>query len=168
MSEIKFKQNPQIWPLPQATFCPQPLRDPCGHRAEQGGLPHVCPEGRQAARGCRGAAPSPAQAPAVCATGPAERLRVPSPRRAKLRTLHSGNGTRGLSPLSGDSPSSVTCGRNVRPCKLAICVSWPPTAVNIKTAEIYRASFPDRGPEEELRAARALTGGPVSLKPSLC
>lgn len=35
-------------------------------------------------------------------------------------------------------------------------------AVNIKTAEIYRASFQDRGPEEELRAARALTGGPVS------
>ncbi|XP_048080538.1 protein N-terminal asparagine amidohydrolase isoform X6 [Ursus arctos] len=34
-------------------------------------------------------------------------------------------------------------------------------AVNIKTAEIYRASFPDRGPEEELRAARALTGGPM-------
>ncbi|KAM5198991.1 protein N-terminal asparagine amidohydrolase isoform 2-T2 [Hipposideros larvatus] len=33
-------------------------------------------------------------------------------------------------------------------------------AVNIKTAEIYRASFQDRGPEEELRAARALTGGP--------
>lgn len=37
------------------------------------------------------------------------------------------------------------------------------TAVNIKTSEIYRASFQDRGPEEELRAARALTGGPVSL-----
>ncbi|KAF6126127.1 N-terminal asparagine amidase [Phyllostomus discolor] len=35
------------------------------------------------------------------------------------------------------------------------------TAVNIKTAEIYRASFQDRGPEEELRAARALTGGPM-------
>ncbi|XP_045141993.1 protein N-terminal asparagine amidohydrolase [Echinops telfairi] len=34
-------------------------------------------------------------------------------------------------------------------------------AVNIKTAEIYRASFKDRGPEEELRAARALTGGPM-------
>jgi len=34
-------------------------------------------------------------------------------------------------------------------------------AVNIRTAEIYRASFPDRGPEEELRAARALTGGPM-------
>ncbi|KAG8513484.1 Protein N-terminal asparagine amidohydrolase, partial [Galemys pyrenaicus] len=35
------------------------------------------------------------------------------------------------------------------------------TAVNIRTAEIYRASFRDRGPEEELRAARALTGGPM-------
>ncbi|XP_023369587.1 protein N-terminal asparagine amidohydrolase-like [Otolemur garnettii] len=35
------------------------------------------------------------------------------------------------------------------------------TAVNVKTAEIYRASFQDRGPEEELRAARALTGGPM-------
>jgi hypothetical protein len=35
-------------------------------------------------------------------------------------------------------------------------------AVNIKTAEIYRASFQDRGPEEQLRAARALAGGPVS------
>jgi hypothetical protein len=35
-------------------------------------------------------------------------------------------------------------------------------AVNIKTAEIYRASFQDRGPEELLRAARALAGGPVS------
>ncbi|KAB0350545.1 hypothetical protein FD754_015402, partial [Muntiacus muntjak] len=34
-------------------------------------------------------------------------------------------------------------------------------AVNVKTAEIYRASFQDRGPEEELRAARALTGGPM-------
>uniref|UniRef100_F6Y4M6 N-terminal asparagine amidase n=1 Tax=Equus caballus TaxID=9796 RepID=F6Y4M6_HORSE len=34
-------------------------------------------------------------------------------------------------------------------------------AVNIKTAEIYRASFQDRGPEQELRAARALTGGPM-------
>ncbi|XP_036848300.1 protein N-terminal asparagine amidohydrolase isoform X2 [Manis javanica] len=34
-------------------------------------------------------------------------------------------------------------------------------AVNIKTAEIYRASFQDRGPEEQLRAARALTGGPM-------
>ncbi|XP_052051174.1 protein N-terminal asparagine amidohydrolase isoform X3 [Apodemus sylvaticus] len=33
-------------------------------------------------------------------------------------------------------------------------------AVNIKTAEIYRASFQDRGPEEQLRAARALAGGP--------
>eukprot|EP00069_Balaena_mysticetus_P004771 bmy_17677T0 len=34
-------------------------------------------------------------------------------------------------------------------------------AVNIKTSEIYRASFQDRGPEEELRAARDLTGGPM-------
>ncbi|XP_054990630.1 protein N-terminal asparagine amidohydrolase [Sorex araneus] len=34
-------------------------------------------------------------------------------------------------------------------------------AVNIKTAEIYRASFQDRGPEEQLRSARALTGGPM-------
>ncbi|XP_004586853.2 protein N-terminal asparagine amidohydrolase isoform X1 [Ochotona princeps] len=34
-------------------------------------------------------------------------------------------------------------------------------AVNIQTAEIYRASFPDRGPEEQLRAARALAGGPM-------
>ncbi|XP_040589494.1 protein N-terminal asparagine amidohydrolase isoform X3 [Mesocricetus auratus] len=33
-------------------------------------------------------------------------------------------------------------------------------AVNIKTAEIYRASFQDHGPEEQLRAARALAGGP--------
>uniref|UniRef100_A0A7N9C8N6 N-terminal asparagine amidase n=1 Tax=Macaca fascicularis TaxID=9541 RepID=A0A7N9C8N6_MACFA len=40
-------------------------------------------------------------------------------------------------------------------------------AVNIKTAEIYRASFQDRGPEEQLRAARTLAGGPVSLKSSL-
>ncbi|XP_066238662.1 protein N-terminal asparagine amidohydrolase isoform X1 [Saccopteryx leptura] len=39
-------------------------------------------------------------------------------------------------------------------------------AVNVKTAEIYRASFQDRGPEEELRAARALTGGPVSRQTS--
>ncbi|XP_036266778.1 protein N-terminal asparagine amidohydrolase isoform X6 [Pipistrellus kuhlii] len=39
---------------------------------------------------------------------------------------------------------------------MTLCV----TAVNVKTAEIYRASFQDRGPEEELRAARALTGGP--------
>lgn len=34
-------------------------------------------------------------------------------------------------------------------------------AVNIKTAEIFRASFRDRGPEELLRSARALTGGPM-------
>ncbi|XP_059549226.1 protein N-terminal asparagine amidohydrolase isoform X2 [Myotis daubentonii] len=40
---------------------------------------------------------------------------------------------------------------------VTLCV----TAVNVKTAEIYRASFQDRGPEEELRAARALTGGPM-------
>ncbi|XP_036683543.1 protein N-terminal asparagine amidohydrolase isoform X2 [Balaenoptera musculus] len=40
---------------------------------------------------------------------------------------------------------------------VTLCV----TAVNIKTSEIYRASFQDRGPEEELRAARALTGGPM-------
>ncbi|XP_060141578.1 protein N-terminal asparagine amidohydrolase isoform X2 [Globicephala melas] len=40
-------------------------------------------------------------------------------------------------------------------------------AVNIKTSEIYRASFQDRGPEEELRAARALTGGPLKT-PVLC
>uniref|UniRef100_A0A8D1ZAU2 N-terminal asparagine amidase n=1 Tax=Sus scrofa TaxID=9823 RepID=A0A8D1ZAU2_PIG len=40
---------------------------------------------------------------------------------------------------------------------VTLCV----TAVNVKTAEIYRASFPDRGPEEELRAARVLTGGPM-------
>uniref|UniRef100_A0A9L0SMT1 N-terminal asparagine amidase n=1 Tax=Equus caballus TaxID=9796 RepID=A0A9L0SMT1_HORSE len=40
---------------------------------------------------------------------------------------------------------------------VTLCV----TAVNIKTAEIYRASFQDRGPEQELRAARALTGGPM-------
>ncbi|XP_026636478.1 protein N-terminal asparagine amidohydrolase isoform X4 [Microtus ochrogaster] len=39
---------------------------------------------------------------------------------------------------------------------VTLCV----TAVNIKTAEIYRASFQDRGPEEQLRAARALAGGP--------
>uniref|UniRef100_H0XH85 N-terminal asparagine amidase n=1 Tax=Otolemur garnettii TaxID=30611 RepID=H0XH85_OTOGA len=34
-------------------------------------------------------------------------------------------------------------------------------AVNAKTAEIYRASFQDRGPEEELRTAWVLTGGPM-------
>uniref|UniRef100_A0A8C3WGH5 N-terminal asparagine amidase n=1 Tax=Catagonus wagneri TaxID=51154 RepID=A0A8C3WGH5_9CETA len=34
-------------------------------------------------------------------------------------------------------------------------------AVNVKTGAICRASFPDRGPEEELRAARTLTGGPM-------
>nr|XP_054389587.1 protein N-terminal asparagine amidohydrolase-like [Pongo abelii] len=34
-------------------------------------------------------------------------------------------------------------------------------AVNIKTAEIYRASFQDRGPEEQLRAAQTLAGGPM-------
>nr|XP_054310588.1 protein N-terminal asparagine amidohydrolase-like isoform X2 [Pongo pygmaeus] len=35
-------------------------------------------------------------------------------------------------------------------------------AVNIKTAEIYRASFQDRGPEEQLRAAQTLAGGPIA------
>uniref|UniRef100_A0A2K5NNC5 Protein N-terminal asparagine amidohydrolase n=1 Tax=Cercocebus atys TaxID=9531 RepID=A0A2K5NNC5_CERAT len=34
-------------------------------------------------------------------------------------------------------------------------------AVNIKTAEIYRASFQGPGPEEQLRAARTLAGGPM-------
>uniref|UniRef100_F6R4T8 N-terminal asparagine amidase n=1 Tax=Monodelphis domestica TaxID=13616 RepID=F6R4T8_MONDO len=40
-------------------------------------------------------------------------------------------------------------------------VTFCVTAVNIKTAEIFRASFPERGPEEELRSARSLTGGPM-------
>uniref|UniRef100_A0A8C6EKF7 Uncharacterized protein n=1 Tax=Microcebus murinus TaxID=30608 RepID=A0A8C6EKF7_MICMU len=38
-------------------------------------------------------------------------------------------------------------------------------AVNVNTAEIYRAAFQDRGQEKQLRAARALTGGPMS---SIC
>lgn len=66
-------------------------------------------------------------------------------------------------------------GRTVGLCKLFMFVFCQLrvillslTAVNIKTAEIYRASFQDRGPEEELRAARALTGGPVSLEWSSC
>nr|XP_054311751.1 protein N-terminal asparagine amidohydrolase-like [Pongo pygmaeus] len=35
-------------------------------------------------------------------------------------------------------------------------------AVNIKTAEIYRASFQDRGLEEQLHAAQTLAGGPIA------
>uniref|UniRef100_A0A8I5YQL7 Uncharacterized protein n=1 Tax=Pongo abelii TaxID=9601 RepID=A0A8I5YQL7_PONAB len=59
-------------------------------------------------------------------------------------------------------------GRNVRLCRLSTLVFCQfrvillsLTAVNIKTAEIYRASFQDRGPEEQLRAARTLAGGPM-------
>ncbi|XP_069503231.1 protein N-terminal asparagine amidohydrolase isoform X2 [Ambystoma mexicanum] len=32
-------------------------------------------------------------------------------------------------------------------------------AVNVKTAELFRATFQDKGPEEDLRSARIFTGG---------
>lgn len=33
------------------------------------------------------------------------------------------------------------------------------TGVNVKTGEIFPATFPDKGPELALRSARHLTGG---------
>lgn len=39
------------------------------------------------------------------------------------------------------------------------------TGVNVKTGEIFPATFPDKGPELALRSARHLTGGQqVSLQ----
>lgn len=38
-----------------------------------------------------------------------------------------------------------------------------PAAVNVKTGEIFQATFPDRGPDEDVRAARTFLGGSVSL-----
>ncbi|KAH1183517.1 protein N-terminal asparagine amidohydrolase [Mauremys mutica] len=35
-------------------------------------------------------------------------------------------------------------------------------AVNVKTAEIFHATFPDKGPDEDLRSARMLTGAPMT------
>lgn len=35
-------------------------------------------------------------------------------------------------------------------------------AVNVKTAEIFPATFPEKGPDEDLRSAHILTGAPVS------
>ncbi|XP_032559620.1 protein N-terminal asparagine amidohydrolase isoform X1 [Chiroxiphia lanceolata] len=35
-------------------------------------------------------------------------------------------------------------------------------AVNVKTAEIFPATFPEKGPDEDLRSAHVLTGAPVS------
>ncbi|XP_024049956.2 protein N-terminal asparagine amidohydrolase isoform X2 [Terrapene carolina triunguis] len=35
-------------------------------------------------------------------------------------------------------------------------------AVNVKTAEIFHATFPDKGPDEDLRSARMLTGSPMT------
>ncbi|XP_069066323.1 protein N-terminal asparagine amidohydrolase isoform X2 [Pleurodeles waltl] len=34
-------------------------------------------------------------------------------------------------------------------------------AVNVKTGDIFPATFQDKGPEEDLRSARTLTGGPM-------
>ncbi|XP_039346895.1 protein N-terminal asparagine amidohydrolase isoform X2 [Mauremys reevesii] len=35
-------------------------------------------------------------------------------------------------------------------------------AVNVKTAEIFHATFPDKGPDKDLRSARMLTGAPMT------
>lgn len=35
-------------------------------------------------------------------------------------------------------------------------------AVNVKTAEIFPATFPEKGPDEDLRSAHVLTGATVS------
>lgn len=37
-------------------------------------------------------------------------------------------------------------------------------AVNVKTAEIFPATFPEKGPDEDLRSAHVLTGAPVSKR----
>lgn len=36
-------------------------------------------------------------------------------------------------------------------------------AVNVKTAEIFPATFPEKGPDEDLRSAHVLTGARVSI-----
>ncbi|EMP37346.1 RNA polymerase I-specific transcription initiation factor RRN3, partial [Chelonia mydas] len=41
-------------------------------------------------------------------------------------------------------------------------VTFCVTAVNVKTAEIFHATFPDKGPDEDLRSARMLTGAPMT------
>lgn len=48
-------------------------------------------------------------------------------------------------------------------------IHWPMicgVGVNIKTGEIFPATFPDKGPDLELRCARQLTGIPQVHKPS--
>uniref|UniRef100_A0A8U7NF60 N-terminal asparagine amidase n=1 Tax=Corvus moneduloides TaxID=1196302 RepID=A0A8U7NF60_CORMO len=37
-----------------------------------------------------------------------------------------------------------------------------PLAVNVKTAEIFPATFPEKGPDEDLRSAHVLTGAPLT------
>ncbi|XP_037766688.1 protein N-terminal asparagine amidohydrolase isoform X2 [Chelonia mydas] len=41
-------------------------------------------------------------------------------------------------------------------------VTFCVTAVNVKTAEIFHATFPDKGPDEDLRSAHMLTGAPMT------
>lgn len=36
------------------------------------------------------------------------------------------------------------------------------SAANVKTGEIFHATFPDRGPDEDMRSARVLAGAKVS------
>lgn len=159
---------------------PGPSREVCHASAwTDGGLP-VGAGG--AALGLGRSLPESGPGPAVCATGSAATGRW-SEARTGVSLCTKGEATL-LTVEMEQNDSPVSLGEThhallqvvemLRPCKLSICVfsqrkcCLSPTAVNIRTAEIYRASFPDRGPEEELRAARALTGGPVSLKSSLC
>lgn len=47
-------------------------------------------------------------------------------------------------------------------------IHWPiiyGIGVNIKTGEIFPATFPDKGPDQGLRCARYLTGVPQVNKP---
>lgn len=43
-----------------------------------------------------------------------------------------------------------------------LCLNCFLPAVNVKTAEIFPATFPEKGPDEDLRSAHILTGARVS------
>lgn len=48
-------------------------------------------------------------------------------------------------------------------------IHWPVIygiGLNVKTGEIFPATFPDKGPDQALRSARHLTGGQQVRKPS--
>jgi len=42
------------------------------------------------------------------------------------------------------------------------------SGVNVKTGELFPATFPDKGPDQALRSARHLTGGQQVILSELC